>query len=97
MRPGMKTVCGAILFAPTLLLMTWGGGRSLGDEPGRLGRLFRFGGGGSASVPTQPTTPRPEPSADATRFGSPLLFDAATTPPRWPKRKRSPSAFGLPQ
>ncbi len=78
MRPGMKTVCGAILVAPTLLLMTWGGGRSLGDEPGRRGRLFRFGGG-SGSAPAVPTPPRSELAADPSRNGSPLLFDAGAT------------------
>ena len=78
MRPGMKTVCGAILVAPTVLLMTWGGGRSLGDEPGRRGRLFRFGGG-SGSAPAASTPPRSEPAADPSRFGSPLLFDAGAT------------------
>ena len=60
--------------------MTWGGGRSLGDEPGRLGRLFRFGGGSARPRrPPGPTPPRPEPAADPTRFGSPLLFDAGAT------------------
>ena len=78
MRPGMRTVCGAILVAPTVLLMTWGGGRSLGDEPGRRGRLFRFGGG-SASAPAQPTPPRSEPAAEPSRFGSPLLFNAGAS------------------
>jgi len=87
-RPRMRTVCGAILVAPTLL-MTWGGGRSLGDEPGRLGRLFRFGG--SPSAPSRPPSPRPEPAVDPSRTGSPLLFDAgasATPTPRIAPRPR---------
>ncbi len=78
MRPGMRTISGAILIAPTILLTTWGGGRSLGDEPGRRGRLFRFGGG-TSSAPPLSTTPRSEPAADPARFGAPLLFDAGAT------------------
>ena len=78
MRPGMRTLSGAILVAPTVLLLTLGAGRSRGDEPGRLGRLFRFGGG-SSSAPAPPKPPRAEPTANPSRTGSPLLFDAGAS------------------
>ena len=85
MRPGMRTVCGAILVAPTVLLMTWGGGRSLGDEPGRLGRLFRFGGGSGLGARPADAAAVPSPRPDPSRFGSPLLFDAGAS--RRPRRR----------
>ncbi len=43
--------------ATSLVLACLGGSPSLGDEPGRLGRLFRMGGSGSSSAANSNSTP----------------------------------------
>lgn len=48
MHPGIKTWVGAMV-APGFVIAAFGWQASYGDEPSRLGRLFRFGGSSSSS------------------------------------------------
>src|SRR4051812_16400988 len=75
MHPGIKTLLGATLVAPSFMIALTSPRVSYGDEPSRLGRLFRFGGNQANSAPPtpSPTTPAaraPKPSDPP----SPLLF-----------------------
>lgn len=59
MPAGVKKYVGAALIAPGLLFVSLLSSHGQGDEPSRLGRLFRLGGGSSPSSPTpSPTPPR---------------------------------------
>ena len=52
MRPRWRYLVGVTLLAPGLLIVTLGQPPAAGDEPGRLGRLFRFGSSSNnASTP----------------------------------------------
>jgi hypothetical protein len=63
MRPGWKCLLGATLLVPGLLFIISGPRASYGDEPSRLGRLFRFGGGPSnPAPPVPPVAPDSGPS-----------------------------------
>jgi hypothetical protein len=74
MRPGFKTVLGATLIAPGLILTTLAINPIRGDEPGsRLGRLFRFGNNSSSSPSAIPTNPGPE-------YTAPVSSPPVTTP-----------------
>jgi hypothetical protein len=77
MRPGLKTLTGAALIAPALLLTTLAPRRSLGDEPGRLGRLFRFG---NAPASAASPDPRPAPPASTPFPSNPSASLPAPTP-----------------
>lgn len=86
MRPGLKTLLGATLVAPSLFLALTSHQASYGEEPSRLGRLFRFGGG---AAPNSSTPPTPSPTTPAARPPAPsdqpqgMLFSAnspATAP-----------------
>lgn len=73
MRPGLRTLLGAILIVPGVMVAIQGSRTSYGDEPGRLGRLFRFGAGSSNPAPSSPgpsATAHPGPAESP----SPLLF-----------------------
>jgi hypothetical protein len=72
MRPGMKTALGTTLIVPALLIVSLGRQVSYGDEPSRLGRLFRFGGGSSASAPASrsPAAPSANAAPSALPFSS---------------------------
>ena len=82
MRPGLKTLLGVTLVAPGLFIALTSHQASYGDEPSRLGRLFRFGGNSANSAP-----PTPSPTTPAPRAPSPseppqgMLFSATTPPP----------------
>lgn len=79
MRPGsIKTVLGASLMALGVLLVVEGPRAGFGDEPGRLGRLFRFGSGGSNPSVPPPSPPAPGAPAPGDQ-SSPLLFSAGAS------------------
>ena len=75
MRPGLKCMLGATLVVPGLLFVFNGHRASYGDEPSRLGRLFRFGGGPSNSAPSPPPV---APDAGSSGLDQPpsMLFSA---------------------
>jgi hypothetical protein len=108
MRPGWKSLLGATLIAPGLLIVTLGQARGLGDEPGRLGlglgRLFRFGGGGSsASTPapapaeTPPAQPSGMPATPASSLPAPGPSTEVSTPPAVPASSASPRIVARPR
>lgn len=70
MRPTWKSLelLRATPVALVLLILTLGDRPVAGDEPSRLGRLFRFGGLGSSSTTgtSSPPAPTPGPSSPAT-------------------------------
>ncbi|AGA25535.1 hypothetical protein [Singulisphaera acidiphila] len=79
MRPGLKTLLGATLVAPSLFIALTSPLVSYGDEPSRLGRLFRFGGNSTNSAPQTPAPTAPAPRAPAPSEPSQgMLFSAAT-------------------
>lgn len=61
MRPSWKTFVGAASVAPILFVLAAAARPANGDEPGRLGRFFRFG------QPSAPAVPREDESRDTTR------------------------------
>lgn len=73
MHPGINRTLGAVTLAPALLLLTLFVGRSAGDEPRGLGRIFRFG---SNTTPTTPAPPR-----QAAPSNSPYLADTGAPAP----------------
>jgi len=88
MHRGIKLILGATLFAPGLLLVLTNPRTSVGEEPvSRLGRLFRFGGGGpnNSTPPTpSPKTPSnraPLPSQPSDPTGSGLVFSNGNMSP----------------
>jgi hypothetical protein len=94
MRPGLRTLLGATVVVPGLLIAIHGRQASFGEEPSRLGRLFRFGGAASNPAPPSssaapvPSTPAPSAPTDQP---SPLLFSST------PAGGGSTSARILPQ
>lgn len=80
MRTGRTNWRGTALVAPWLLLLAMAPATGWGDEPGRLGRLFRFGGPSSnpAAVPRPAASPDIEGRADSS-FGAlpPTAFPPA--------------------
>jgi hypothetical protein len=52
-----------VLVAPFFITLTLGSMPGMGDEPGRLGRLFRFGGNPTSSSMTEPRPSRAVPPA----------------------------------
>jgi hypothetical protein len=89
MHPGLKTLLGATVVASGFLLVIPRPQPGFGDEPGRFGRLFRFGSG-SASLGSGPaTTPPPStaypesPALPASPASTPLIAPPAHgSPPR---------------
>jgi hypothetical protein len=79
MRPGLKTLLGATLVVPGLLIMTLGRQATYGDEPGRFGRLFRFGGGSSNAAGSAPGPAAPAPPSPADQPPSMLFSTSAAT------------------
>jgi hypothetical protein len=87
-----------VLVAPGLLVLTLGAHRSAGDEPSRLGRLFRFGGGSTpAASPTPAPNPSPAPASTppAAPLSAPALPDAST--PAGAGANASPRIFPRPR
>lgn len=94
MRTGRMTVLGAALVAPSLLILTMTPTAGRGEEPGRFGRLFRFGGpSSSASAAPRPAgSPAVEDRADPFPGPSPTTttaFPAAGNPAQ-PRLKPQP-------
>lgn len=73
MRPQLRLAV-VLLLAPVLVTMGLRASRSWGDEPGRLGRFFRFGN--NASSP-----PARDPAPPAANASSPALIPPPSTPP----------------
>jgi hypothetical protein len=70
MRPGISRLLGVVVMGTGLLIGGLSGPASRGDEPSRLGRLFRLGSNNASPPSTQPrssTTPSltPPPSTSA--------------------------------
>lgn len=93
MRPNRKKLIGASLIAPGLLFVSLLASRGQGDEPSRLSRLFRLGGGSSASpAPTSPTR--------GNDVGAPALRTATnttTSPYTGPTGPTSPASRIVPR
>ena len=84
MRLTPKTIRDAARLASCILLIGLAANTSIGDEPGgtgRLGRLFRFGGGGTNSVPA---TAPPGNNRDVAAMTRPVATVSPSTPPSTP-------------
>lgn len=80
MRPGLKTLIGTTLVAPGLVYASLGWKASYGDEPSRLGRLFRFGGASAASTPAPGSSqPASSSASSPSAFATPLSGGAVFT------------------
>ncbi|HEV3166061.1 MAG TPA: hypothetical protein VGZ22_18685 [Isosphaeraceae bacterium] len=73
MRPGIRKLLSITLVAPGLVIVGLWTDRSHGDEPGRLGRLFRFGNNTS-------TAPAPGTSAPVSAPSTPSLLAPPGSP-----------------
>ncbi len=67
MRPAFKIIAGAAAVAPALILPALLTSAALGNEPGRIGRFFRFG----QTAPAAPSNPHAEERAIESQ-GSPI-------------------------
>ncbi len=85
MRPRWRYLVGLILLAPGLWMVTLGQPPAAGDEPSRLGRLFRFGSNGASAA-----SPAPGPGSAASSEPLPAtppalpISEAATPVPPGP-------------
>jgi hypothetical protein len=61
------------LAAPFLITLTLGSMPGMGDEPGRLGRLFRFGGNTTSSSLPEPRPSRAVPSSAESTLPTPII------------------------
>jgi hypothetical protein len=81
MRPRWRYLVGLTLLAPGLVIITVGQPPAAGDEPSRLGRLFRFGSSSNnASSPAPGSAPLSEP-LPATPPALPISEAATPVPP----------------
>ncbi len=89
MHPGLRTLLGTSLLVLTLLAMGLFDTDSRGDEPSRLGRLFRLGTGGASSPAPPPRSPiDPSPA-------TPALLPPPTSAPATPTETASESSARL--
>jgi hypothetical protein len=93
MHPGIKILLGATLVAPSFMIPLTSPRVSYGDEPSRLGRLFRFGGNQANSAPPTPSPTTPAPRAPMpSDTPSPLLFSGTA-----PANPNGPTPRLIPQ
>ncbi len=79
MQPGNLKTLGAALSASGFLVLALGVSNGWGDEPGRLGRLFRFGGG--STTPAVTTQPPPEALPEVRPVPAPAGDPPVSNPP----------------
>jgi hypothetical protein len=78
MRPGTRKIVGITLVASGVLTLGALGRPSRGDEPGRLGRLFRFG---SSSTSSSPSPVDPPSTFGASTTTTPNVLPPFSAPP----------------
>jgi hypothetical protein len=74
----------SVLGGPFLITLTLGSMPGMGDEPGRLGRLFRFGGSPTSSSMTEARASRAVPPSSAETSLSTPNIPASTLEPGHP-------------
>ncbi|WP_406697102.1 hypothetical protein V5E97_39580 [Singulisphaera sp. Ch08] len=97
MRPGLKTLLGVTLVAPSLFVALTSHQASYGEEPSRLGRLFRFGGSPANSAPSTPSPTTPAPRAPSPSEPPQGMLFSATTPAPAPNNGATPRLVPQPR
>ena len=80
MQPGNTTRLRAALAAQAIFLLAFVATTGRGDEPGRLGRFFRFGGNASPPGVTTPPPATASESRPSTIYRDPTLSISAPSP-----------------